>query len=364
MTVVQALIVDDSKTSAAVLSKMLRKQAIDAVSVESAEQAIEYLKTSHPAVIFMDHMMPGMDGFDAVKLIKADPDLADIDVVMYTSKVGQIYVGHARALGASDILTKPASDKALSEVLARLNQRFKLKQIHTRKMQPTVELLAPPVISFEDNVVSKDLDVDEPILPAKSKALRSWYWLALLLVGFFIMSSLYFSSQTDLQRLLRERDGLLTVVAWASGRSSQYPYDQAPLSGDGEVLLKDMVKQLHAIGFQGQIGVFIHRGAFCLQDLVNENDILEPVLAPADLPISACSQISGLMTDLERSISEQERYLNNVLNAALTHVTIKLIDKSSSEPLYDYPDDNTILAGEWNLVAMKNNRLQFVLSEK
>ena len=113
----QALIVDDSKTSRVVLRKMLAKIGIDVDMVESGEEALEYLNDNHPSMIFMDHMMPGMDGFATVKAIKADTEKATIPIVMHTTKQGDIYVGQARALGAVDILTKPASSKELQRVL-------------------------------------------------------------------------------------------------------------------------------------------------------------------------------------------------------------------------------------------------------
>jgi CheY-like chemotaxis protein len=69
-----ALIVDDSKTARLMLHRMLDKLHIPTAMVESGEEALEYLKNNRPDVIFMDHMMPGMDGFEAVKAIKSDPE--------------------------------------------------------------------------------------------------------------------------------------------------------------------------------------------------------------------------------------------------------------------------------------------------
>ena len=54
----------------------------------------------------MDHLMPGMDGFQAIQAIKGNPDTATIPVVMYTSQEGELYVSQARALGAVGVLPK------------------------------------------------------------------------------------------------------------------------------------------------------------------------------------------------------------------------------------------------------------------
>ena len=115
-----ALIVDDSKAACRVLEGLLEKHHIQATSVHSAEDALEYLRTSKPDVIFLDHNMPGMDGLQAVKIIKSNPATAAIPVLMYTTKEGEVYLGQARALGAVDVLTKDRVRDHLEESLAKL----------------------------------------------------------------------------------------------------------------------------------------------------------------------------------------------------------------------------------------------------
>ncbi|MFK7733538.1 MAG: response regulator [Pseudomonadales bacterium] len=112
-----ALIVDDSRTARAVLKHMLSKESYEVEAVESAEQGLAYLREASTDVIFMDHMMPGMDGFQAVKRLKASESLKHIPIVMYTSKEGDVYRGQANALGATSILSKPATQVQLQQVL-------------------------------------------------------------------------------------------------------------------------------------------------------------------------------------------------------------------------------------------------------
>src|SRR5204862_4135819 len=117
----RALIVDDSKSARLFLARALEKYDIDVDNAESAEAAIEYLSHNHPDVIFMDHLMPGMDGLQAVRAIKNDPRTATIPVMMYTSQEGELFLGQARALGAVGVLPKQIRPTDVSKVLNELH---------------------------------------------------------------------------------------------------------------------------------------------------------------------------------------------------------------------------------------------------
>jgi CheY-like chemotaxis protein len=113
-------VVDDSKSARLVLRRMLEKYELAVDTVESANAALDFLSSSRPHAIFMDHMMPGMDGFQAVKAIKANPATATIPVMMYTSKGGDLYIGQARALGAVGVLPKTVAPAELFESLRKI----------------------------------------------------------------------------------------------------------------------------------------------------------------------------------------------------------------------------------------------------
>ncbi len=100
---------------------MLADQDLRVETAESAEAALLFLAAHRPDVIFMDHMMPGMDGFQAVKAIKENPATATIPVMMYTSQSGELYVGQARALGAVGVLPKQIKPVEVREVLKSLH---------------------------------------------------------------------------------------------------------------------------------------------------------------------------------------------------------------------------------------------------
>jgi len=120
MTIKNALIVDDSKSARMMLQRLLEKMNVVALAVESAEEALSYLENQHPDVIFMDHMMPGMDGLEATQTIKNNPKTMGIPTIMYTSKEGDGYNTLARSHGASGVLPKPANQQAVMAVIDSL----------------------------------------------------------------------------------------------------------------------------------------------------------------------------------------------------------------------------------------------------
>jgi CheY-like chemotaxis protein len=117
----RALIVDDSRSARVILGRMLEQYGLAVDTAESAEQALEYLQQHRPDVIFMDHLMPGMDGFQAVQAIKGDAQTATIPLLMYTSQEGELYVSQARALGAVGVLPKTVRPADVSRVLYQLH---------------------------------------------------------------------------------------------------------------------------------------------------------------------------------------------------------------------------------------------------
>jgi CheY-like chemotaxis protein len=116
----RALIVDDSKSARVVLSRLLEKYELAVDTRDNAEQALEYLKARRPDVIFMDHLMPGMDGLEAVQAIRRNPDTAAIPIMMYTSQEGEVYLGQARAFGATGVLPKRIGSTEVSQMLQDL----------------------------------------------------------------------------------------------------------------------------------------------------------------------------------------------------------------------------------------------------
>jgi len=114
------LLVDDSKSARYALRLQLQKQGAEVEMAESAEAAFETLKGELPDAILMDHMMPGLNGFEALEVIRDDPRTAAIPVIMCTSHEEPEFVATAQKKGVFGILPKSAAPELLPEMMARL----------------------------------------------------------------------------------------------------------------------------------------------------------------------------------------------------------------------------------------------------
>jgi CheY-like chemotaxis protein len=158
MTAKRALVVDDSKSARVVLSRMLEKYGISVDTADSAESALDYMKDGRPDVIFMDHLMPGMDGLQAVQILKADPATAAIPVVMYTSQEGELYVGQAKAMGAVGVLPKTVKPIDVTKILYQLRLLPDRRDSRPSSLQPVDEQGEPRSVSVAE--VAPDGSVD------------------------------------------------------------------------------------------------------------------------------------------------------------------------------------------------------------
>ncbi len=114
----RALIVDDSKLARVTLKKKLESHGLVVELVDSAQQAYSTLPAIQPDIIFMDHLMPGIDGFEATQHIRQMAGFQRVPIVMCTGKEQDGYLEEALAIGANYILSKPPVDEALNALLA------------------------------------------------------------------------------------------------------------------------------------------------------------------------------------------------------------------------------------------------------
>jgi PAS domain S-box-containing protein len=110
------LIIDNDPAIRELLSRFLQREGFAALCAASGEEGLRLARSSTPSAILLDVMMPQMDGWSVLASLKADPDLAEIPVIMITLVQDKPL---AYALGASDYLTKPIQWTRLKRVLDR-----------------------------------------------------------------------------------------------------------------------------------------------------------------------------------------------------------------------------------------------------
>jgi len=112
------LVVDDSITVRRVTQRLLQREGYRVSMAADGLQALERLQQERPTVVLSDIEMPRMDGFDLVRNIRSDPRLAQLPVIMITSRIAEKHREHARELGVDHYLGKPYSEDELLALIA------------------------------------------------------------------------------------------------------------------------------------------------------------------------------------------------------------------------------------------------------
>jgi signal transduction histidine kinase len=126
------LIVDDTSTNLKVIFEFLSQSGFKVSIAKSGESALEKVKEVLPDLILLDVMMPGIDGFETCRRLKADPRTKDIPVIFMTVLSEVVDKVKGLSLGAVDYITKPIEQE---EVLARINVHLELRKAQLRLMQ-------------------------------------------------------------------------------------------------------------------------------------------------------------------------------------------------------------------------------------
>ena len=100
------MLIDDSKTNLT-MGKTILSELYDVYALPSADKLFEFLKHVTPDLILLDIKMPGINGYEAITLLKADKQYADIPVIFVTAKSSESDEYEGLALGAIDYVTKP-----------------------------------------------------------------------------------------------------------------------------------------------------------------------------------------------------------------------------------------------------------------
>jgi CheY-like chemotaxis protein len=149
------LIVDDNPTNLEVLSETLTRSGYQVSVAIDGESAIEQVKYHLPALILLDIMMPGIDGFETCRRLKQNSASRDIPVIFMTALADTDHKVKGFSLGAVDYITKPFQRE---EVLARIEVQIRLQCLSK-------------ILEYQNNLLKREIQRREEIeiLLRKSK---------------------------------------------------------------------------------------------------------------------------------------------------------------------------------------------------
>ena len=116
----RALVVDDSAVIRELIAVNLELEGFEVATAGDGESALSLARELHPDVITLDVMMPRITGFEAVELLRQEPDTASIPIVMVTGRAQAADRARGEEVGVDAYLTKPFEPAELIEVVTRL----------------------------------------------------------------------------------------------------------------------------------------------------------------------------------------------------------------------------------------------------
>jgi twitching motility two-component system response regulator PilH len=119
MAVTKVLVCDDSITDLTNIKQIVETAGCMTVTASSGAEALDKAKSEKPDLIFLDIIMPEMDGFEACRKLHDDPTTKDIPVVFVTSKHQKADRVWAQMQGASDFISKPYTADQIAAKLAK-----------------------------------------------------------------------------------------------------------------------------------------------------------------------------------------------------------------------------------------------------
>lgn len=168
-----ALVVDDSRSARYILQRLLERRHIQVDLVGSARQALTYLSEHRPDVVFMDDMMPGMEGHEAVDQLAADPSTQAIPIIMYTARDYAEAEAPVLQRGVIGVLSKPFTPEDVNALLEKVEANGGSRDVHA---QPNVAQLiraSEPVANLEPTADVAPPVVQAPIIQESNHAAQS-----------------------------------------------------------------------------------------------------------------------------------------------------------------------------------------------
>jgi len=153
------LVVDDSATIRAVLGKMLSQDGHVVFKAPDGETAIEMARREKPDLIFLDIVMPGMNGFAVLRALRREPETHGIPIVMISGNLQATEQFYVQRFGADDFMKKPFGR---SEVFARIQHLTQSGRLVVRERTPEDALPAMPEHTEAEHAAIPDIAMPDP----------------------------------------------------------------------------------------------------------------------------------------------------------------------------------------------------------
>lgn len=115
----KVMVVDDSKTIRRTAETLLKKEGCEVFTGTDGFEALAVIAENKPEIIFIDIMMPRLDGYQTCALIKHNQEFRDVPVIMLSSKDGLFDRARGRIVGSEQYLTKPFTREELLDAIKR-----------------------------------------------------------------------------------------------------------------------------------------------------------------------------------------------------------------------------------------------------
>lgn len=149
------LVVDDQPANIDVLQMRLESQGYEVATAENGLQALERIAELQPDLVLLDVMMPGIDGLEVCRRVRADPSLPFMPIVMVTAKADRKDIVAGLDAGADDYLTKPVDQ---TELMARVRSMLRIKALQDQ-VRAQADSLAELNASLEARVAAQVAEI-------------------------------------------------------------------------------------------------------------------------------------------------------------------------------------------------------------
>jgi hypothetical protein len=221
------LVIEDNALAREALRKFLTQKGFHAEEAACGEEGLRLARELHPLAIALDLIMPGMDGWAVLSALKADPDLANIPVVLFTGMAEDR--SEALRRGASDFMLKPVDPDRLAAVLKRYCGDSAARRVLVVDDDPDLRL------RLRDLLEKEGLQVDEAGDGRAALTRLDEQWPALILLDLLMPEMDGFAFLAELQRRGEGRSVPVVVLTGKDLTAADYQRLRGPI---GKILRK------------------------------------------------------------------------------------------------------------------------------